>query len=499
MAQTNINPFGPGQQAADGLGIVNDLTTGGANVALSAEMGKDLNERLMDVEENGGGGGVTVDYDATTHTVIFGDAALMEGIILSNSSIVFPDTEVNGTNTATFRVKGRNLQSGIALSLSDSSGSFSLSQNSISAADANDENFITVTFSPQSLGEKSASIAISNGTITKNIALSGTAVAQVVPELSVNGGEALSIKARSGESATASVDIVGRNLVADSSVSLVVTGSGLSVSPASLIVGPNGQVNGQVNVVFMAGQENVSGTLTASQGSTSAAINVSGSVVSPLAAGSVITDEAQKVKYTVLSDGTVSVASTVQNAAGASGNVVIPATVNDAELSCVDENGDSVVGQGCTYTVTRIENYAFNLCSNLSKLTLPATITSTGQLTENGGSGPATLVLSNGFNVNLPNPWHVGCKTKSVVLMTPYDGSGTLPTVAISANSTRGAFRQIANGGKFGNRVNGFAELDTVLYVVDQATKEAILASADPNMAGWQNFADIKLISELPD
>lgn len=51
MANNDILPFGPGGEMPSGVGIVNDLTTGGANKALSAEMGKKLNEDALYAEQ----------------------------------------------------------------------------------------------------------------------------------------------------------------------------------------------------------------------------------------------------------------------------------------------------------------------------------------------------------------------------------------------------------------------------------------------------------------
>lgn len=45
MANYDINPYGAGGQQPSDIGIVNDLVTGGANVALSAGMGKKLKEQ----------------------------------------------------------------------------------------------------------------------------------------------------------------------------------------------------------------------------------------------------------------------------------------------------------------------------------------------------------------------------------------------------------------------------------------------------------------------
>ena len=46
MANKTVYPFGTGGQLPSSIGIINDLTTGGANKALSAEQGKVLNEKV---------------------------------------------------------------------------------------------------------------------------------------------------------------------------------------------------------------------------------------------------------------------------------------------------------------------------------------------------------------------------------------------------------------------------------------------------------------------
>ena len=47
MANKTVYPFGTGGQLPSSIGIINDLTTGGADKALSAEMGKELNKKLF--------------------------------------------------------------------------------------------------------------------------------------------------------------------------------------------------------------------------------------------------------------------------------------------------------------------------------------------------------------------------------------------------------------------------------------------------------------------
>lgn len=48
MANTTVYPFGTGGELPSSIGIINDLTTGGADKALSAEMGKELGQRQGD-------------------------------------------------------------------------------------------------------------------------------------------------------------------------------------------------------------------------------------------------------------------------------------------------------------------------------------------------------------------------------------------------------------------------------------------------------------------
>lgn len=54
MANSTIYPYGTGGSLPSSIGIINDLTTGGADKALSAEMGKALAESIgSDVIEDG--------------------------------------------------------------------------------------------------------------------------------------------------------------------------------------------------------------------------------------------------------------------------------------------------------------------------------------------------------------------------------------------------------------------------------------------------------------
>lgn len=100
-------------------------------------------------------------------------------LVPSTDEIVFDDTALGSSDTATLNLKGFNLTSATLLSLEGTNAAmFSLSANSVSAADANGTsgNNITVTFSPTtSAGEKSAVLRVTNTTdnISMLIPLSG--------------------------------------------------------------------------------------------------------------------------------------------------------------------------------------------------------------------------------------------------------------------------------------------------------------------------------------
>lgn len=53
MASSTIYPYGTGGHMPSNIGIINDLTTGGVNKALSAEMGKYIGRKIgyLDMSE----------------------------------------------------------------------------------------------------------------------------------------------------------------------------------------------------------------------------------------------------------------------------------------------------------------------------------------------------------------------------------------------------------------------------------------------------------------
>lgn len=473
--------------------------TGGEEVALSAEMGKELSGMIEDSAVS-----IWIGTTDTANDTLFISTDSNEPTIILGS--LTPSTltcKAGSSATATVSIRGRHLSSNVSVAVEGTNASlFSVSPVSFTIdADGKVTGTVTVTYSPTAgtaaSTQHSATLKVTSGTVTQTLALSGTVAAG--PSLTLTPST-LNLTTTSGSSASGTIHLEGSAL--DGDVALSITGNYVTFADGttSKTVSKSDAANGvDIEVKFTA-TDDTTATLTAtSTGATSKTASIVGTVVTPLAAGSVMTDNANKLKYTVLSDGTVSVKTTIAHPSGASGNLVIPETVNDADLSCVDENGNSVTGQGCDYTVTALAQNAFDQCSNLASLTLPATITScTTPITNNGSSGPTRLILANGFSMDIPTDGFCGCILKEVILMTPCTSAtvGNLPTLGISSSSTRGAFRQKENGGKYGNSISNFPTIDTDLYVVDQTTKDAIQASGS---AGWKNFNSIKLISELTD
>lgn len=89
---------------------------------------------------------------------------------------VYMSTEPGETTTATFNVKGVNLESAVNVALNDANGVFSVSPTSISVANAqaSDGANVTVTFSSQNAGNFTGTVTLTSGTLSKTVNLNGT-------------------------------------------------------------------------------------------------------------------------------------------------------------------------------------------------------------------------------------------------------------------------------------------------------------------------------------
>ena len=130
--------------------------------------------------KNGPGvGSITINLAGTSYTYSrFTTGCESEDtptLVVSANSIAFGEVSKGETSTQTLTVKGTSLTSDITLSITGTDASlFSVSPAAISAAETNTTNTITVTYTPTTSGDFSATLQITSGTLSKDITLSGT-------------------------------------------------------------------------------------------------------------------------------------------------------------------------------------------------------------------------------------------------------------------------------------------------------------------------------------
>lgn len=364
--------------------VINDLVTGGEEVALSAEMGKELNERLEEIEDSGAGGGVQIWVGKTvtdndTLFIVTNDTPYIRS---TPSSYDFGDAAVGGASVQkSFTIKGKNL-TGSSITVATTGAGFSPGSNTIPVTDGVANGTVVVTFAPTgSLGERTGTLTLTCGEVTAEIALSGTAVEQVVPIVEFDPAS-LSFAAAEGSNQTKTLAVSGRNLEGDVVLTSNDTAFELSLNgttfSSSVTLSPSsGTLNSTVYVRYTAGSSGVTGkTITASSTNmTAVTVGLSGTVAQRLAAGSYFVKD--NLKYTVLTDtSTVSVSEDSSNRP--SGAVVIPATVNDSGLTVKDSGGNTIDASGLDYSVVEIPENGFwantTANTNVTAITLPNTI-----------------------------------------------------------------------------------------------------------------------------
>ena len=118
-----------------------------------------------------------------------GDAATPT-LTISTSQIAFGGVAAGETTQRAFTVKGNLLTSAISLTVTGTNANlFTVSPTTISAANANATNTITITYKPTTQGEFSATLHISSGTLSQDIALSGSSAEVCTISWLVNGQE----------------------------------------------------------------------------------------------------------------------------------------------------------------------------------------------------------------------------------------------------------------------------------------------------------------------
>ncbi len=108
-------------------------------------------------------------------------AGAVSTLTVSPSSLSF-STDQGVAVTKTFTIQGSNLTNGVTLALTDANSVFSLSKNSLTKAEAEDGETITVTYNSSAAGNHSGSIEVNWDGTTQTISLSGTAAAATMSD-----------------------------------------------------------------------------------------------------------------------------------------------------------------------------------------------------------------------------------------------------------------------------------------------------------------------------
>lgn len=348
--------------------IVNDTTTGGANKAWSAEMGKQLAEDVDDIPN--------IDIRVSGNKIVINtNAALAPRVVISELSSNSLSCRAGQTATATFKVSGRRLTAAITAALSDTTH-FSISPASVSpSSGVVEETMLTVTYNPGNGAtagtSHSLTITIASGGVTYGtLELTGTVAA--APSITLTPASQ-TISAESGQSGTGTINVKGTAL--DGDISLTISGSGFSLSANTVTKADAESAGGKnITVTFDGSADGIHGTITASStGATDATASVESNIAQRATAGTEFTIDG--LTYTVLTDTTkvsVKAAST-----SLSGDVVIPS---------------SVQYDGFGYTVVEIPTYGFKNCTSMTSVTVPNSVTTYGaQCFENCGISSVTL------------------------------------------------------------------------------------------------------------
>ena len=396
MANQTIYPYGTGGQLPSSIGIINDLTTGGADKALSAEMGKYMKalvesyeSRLDDLEESGAvlmnmSGKTLVISRITDPIVLAGDLTRTElNAVAGGSSI-----------PSVFFISGRNLESNIGIALSDSTN-FTLSASSLTPVDGKVvTTMVSVTYTPASGTAAdtthNCNVVISyDGTTQKTMSLSGTVAASASVSLTPSS---LTLKTVENGQTSGTIHVGALALSGD--VTLELTGSGLSFADdesvtAKTIARADAEDGIDVTIYYTAGSSDVTGTLTASStGVTSATATINGVVAVPIEVGSyfdVPITAGGAMRFTVTSGTNVSVKGVARNGTNPTSTLdaplTIPATINDGDAVAVyNSSGTAISASNVDYSVKSIAANGFNnaLGTNLRSIIISEGITSIG-------------------------------------------------------------------------------------------------------------------------
>ena len=219
------------------ISVINNLTEGGTDKALSAEMGKELGQRVESLEASDR----TITYDQTTDTF---------SIVRSPMLSVLGNVVLSGTNkSGTFKVSGSNLKGDVTVRVSASgwklrvgSGTKAESVTLSPTGGVLAETTVTAIYEGSADSVGNTIVVTSAGAESKTV----TASYMAAPLPTISAVSSVQISAIAGGSGTAAITVEASNLTSG----ITVTKSGTNASKFSFSPGSLGKNGGTLTVEF---------------------------------------------------------------------------------------------------------------------------------------------------------------------------------------------------------------------------------------------------------
>lgn len=332
-------------------------------------------------------------------------------ITVSATSITLDKTNNGATSTKTFTITGANLTGAISIAKSGSAY-ITVSPTTISAANANSERTITITYKPKAEGTHTATLTISStGASDKTVAISGTCATVYTATWMADGTSIGTSTAESGESPAVpsnptdcSEDRVFKGWTLDATYTSE-DGAGLFTTTAPAIT---------ENTTFYA-------VYATASGSGSGIINASKTFTFSEIADA--NDWSNGTAYTTVEDDPVTLTA---NGGGNNGKYYT------SDKSWRMYNGGSVsitVSNGSVTSVSSTPEQTFTISEGIATLSLTATVKFTAITVNYTASGSSTTYSD--FSTSCDG----GSVTYVTVSFDANGGTGTMPDQSVKENT----------------------------------------------------------------
>ena len=180
--------------------------------------------------------------DGSTTTKSVSLQGAVSTLTLSTNSVSI-STDQDVAAIGTFTIQGSNLTNGVTLALTDANSVFRLSKNSLTKAEAEAGETITVTYNSSAAGNHSGSIAVNWDGTTQTVSLSGTAAVAATSDaegkftkLDANGNTLYLKRAIVNDEKTTDVEVHQSNYDTAWNGTIADTYGGNIVIPATVVV-----------------------------------------------------------------------------------------------------------------------------------------------------------------------------------------------------------------------------------------------------------------------